>query len=187
MELVSVRSSSLKIAPAAVGGARIAAGQRQAGDRHDDGRIRITIIDVEDARGIVAVDGQQIGPGADDRHVVGDLQLAAGQHDRPAQAGGEVDRVQAGIGVGVEDRLPQRAEAAVVGIRDEEGADDGDLTGAARSGINSVASGPLGYVNAGQAPGEAARPSYDADAAAAATATTTSEVLAEATATARGR
>ena len=111
-------------------------------------------------------------PGPYDRHVVGDLQHAAGQHDRPAQAEGEVDRVQAGIGVGVEDRLPQRAGTAVAGVRHHEGPDDGDLTDPTRRSTGA-AGGPSGYVDVGQAPGEATRPGHDADATAATTAAIT--------------
>ena len=54
----------------------------------------------------------------------GDLDLAAGQPDdvlRPAVEGGaEDDGVRARRRVGIEDRLPQRARAAVRGVRDRE-------------------------------------------------------------------
>ena len=111
----------------------------------------------------VVADGQRVGAGprlgvAVDDHRVGDRRQGRGRADRlHARAGdGEVDRVGAGIGVGVEDRLAQRAGPAVVGVRDDERADHGDLTEAARSGTGA-AGGPPGYVDAGQAPGEAAR------------------------------
>ena len=70
----------------------------------------------------------------------------------------------AGLLVGVQDRLAERAGAAIVGVHDDEG--DVDLTGAALSGISgiSAAGRPPGYVDAGQASGEAARPGQDSHA-----------------------
>src|SRR5262249_36538223 len=64
-------------------------------------------VDPKNPAGVAAADGQYIGAGAADRQGVRDVQLAAGQADGAAQAGGEVDHVGPGVGVGVEDRLPQ--------------------------------------------------------------------------------
>ena len=71
-----------------------------------------------------AADGHPLGAGALDGQVVGDAQLDAAQGDRPLQPVGEADLVRAGQGVGVEDRLAQRAVAAVGQVQDREGAGD---------------------------------------------------------------
>src|SRR5262249_21398203 len=83
----------------------VAAAERQAGDAH----IEVGDADVEEARQVVAVDGDDAGPGAADVHRVGDRDLAAGQGDGAGQPGGEDDVVGAGGGVGVEQRLAQAA------------------------------------------------------------------------------
>jgi hypothetical protein len=55
--------------------------------------------------------------------MIGDAQLAGGQADRADEAVGEVDGVGPGLSVGVEDRLAQRAVAAVGQVQDREGAE----------------------------------------------------------------
>src|SRR5262249_14956327 len=72
-----------------------AVGDRQAGDAH-----RGVVADVEDPAGVVAADGQGVGARPIDHQAVGDGDLAAAQGDGAVQAGGELDRVGAGVGVG---------------------------------------------------------------------------------------
>src|SRR5262249_55764466 len=83
--------------------------------------------DLKDAAAVIAVDGQPVGAGAIDRQGVSDVQLAAGQADGAGQAGGEVDHVGAGAGVGGQDGRPQRAFAAVGQVQDREGAGNGPV------------------------------------------------------------
>src|SRR5438552_1517157 len=89
----------------------------QAGDGH--GR---SAADVKDAAGVVAADGQLFGAGTIDGQVVRDVQLTAGEGDGALHFGGEVDRIRAGVGISIQDRLPQRAGAAVGEVQDREGA-----------------------------------------------------------------
>src|SRR5262249_11056193 len=78
--------------------------------------------DLEHPAGVVAADAESVRPRPDDPQVVvGDLQLAAGQHDGAAQAGREVDLVGAGRAVGLLDSPPQRAGAAVGQVAHQEG------------------------------------------------------------------
>src|SRR5262249_54094667 len=72
-----------------------------------------------------AAHGQEVGSRPVDGQVVGDSELAAGQGDGPAQSRGELDTIVLGLGVGVEDRLPQRAGAVVGEVLDQERAGDG--------------------------------------------------------------
>src|SRR5262249_29644701 len=81
-----------------------------------DGDVGAAAADVKGARGVVAADGQPVGPRPVDGQVVADLQLAR-QRDGAVQPGGEVDRVGAGVGVGGGDRRRQRAGAAVVEVQ----------------------------------------------------------------------
>src|SRR5262249_8588959 len=78
--------------------------------------------------GVFAADGQPVGAGAGDGQAargVGDAQLAGSQADRAAQVRGEGDVVGPEVGVGVEDRLPQRAVPAVVEVGHQEDAGQG--------------------------------------------------------------
>src|SRR5262249_38564615 len=99
------------------GAAGPAMGDGQLADR-DVGR---TAADAEDAAGVAAAEGQAIGTCAVDGQVIGDAQLAAGQGDGAVTGyRGEADQVSAGVDVGVEDRLAQRAEATVREVFDRE-------------------------------------------------------------------
>ena len=81
-----------------------AVGDGQVVDAH-----RHAAADPEDPAGVVAADGQPVGARAVDPQVVRDAQLPARQGDGAVTSrGGEADQVGAGVGVGVEDRLPQR-------------------------------------------------------------------------------
>src|SRR5262249_35407986 len=81
-----------------------------------------TRVDPEHPADVAAADGELVRARAVESQVVADAELAAGQSDGPAQVGGDADHVGAGIGVGVEHRLPQRAGAAVGEVQDREGA-----------------------------------------------------------------
>jgi len=72
-----------------------------------------------DARGILATYGKQVGPWAVDADAVRDVQLRA-QQDGPLQPGGEVDDVGARVRVGGHDGIPERAGAAVEKIDNHE-------------------------------------------------------------------
>src|SRR5262249_3019658 len=69
--------------------------------------------DVKDAAGVVAAYSQLVGPWTINGYAVLDQQLAACQLDGAAHAFDEDDGVGAGIGVGVDHRLAERAGAAV--------------------------------------------------------------------------
>src|SRR5262249_26381356 len=60
----------------AAAGAGVAPGDRQAGQGH-----LLAGLDLEDAGEVAAADGQLVGPGAVDLHVVGEVEFAAGQGD----------------------------------------------------------------------------------------------------------
>ena len=94
-------------------------------DRQPGDGDRRPAADTEDPALVVAADGQQVGARAVDGQVIRDAQLAAAQGDRAEQPVGEVDGVGAGVvGVGVQDRLAQRAVAGVGQVQDREGAGD---------------------------------------------------------------
>src|SRR5262249_10780534 len=100
---------------AAVVGAGVAPGDRQAGDGH-----LLAGLDLEDAGEVAAADGQLVGPGAVDLDVVGEVQFAAGQGDRAGQPVVEDDGIGAGVGVGPGDGGAERAGAPVGQGRDVE-------------------------------------------------------------------
>src|SRR5262249_43225059 len=79
--------------------------------------------DLEDPAGVRAADGQPVGARTGDQQAVRDVKLTADQGDGALETGGEVDDVNARLSVGVQDRLPQRAGAAVgkVGPADDPG------------------------------------------------------------------
>ena len=104
---------------AAVAGAGIAPGDRQAREAH-----RLAGFDLEDSGDIVAANGQRVGAGAVDRQVVRDVELAAGQGDRAGQPRLEDDDVGAGEGVGLGDGGAERAGAPVGQRGDVEGRQD---------------------------------------------------------------
>src|SRR5262245_3215927 len=99
----------------------LAVGDGQTGEEGGDAPA-----DLEDPAGVLAADGHQLGAGAEDLQVVGDIQLATGG-DRAVRLAGEEDPVGAGLGVGVEDRLPQRSGAAVREVLDQERARHGPV------------------------------------------------------------
>src|SRR5262245_27978455 len=108
------------VVPDAATTVRPAAGDGQPVHGHVD-----AAADLEDPAGVVAADCEPVGARAVDPQVVGDAQLAAGQGDGALQAAGESAHVGPGVAVGVEDRLPQRAGAAVGEVQDREGARQG--------------------------------------------------------------
>ncbi len=112
---------------AAVGNAAPSVPERQPGNRHQKvaragrrrtrGRSRLERH--ENARRLVAVDGQVGGTGALDRQRIEDANHTGGERDRPGDR--EVDRVGAGRGVGEVDRVAQRARSRIGGAGDGEG------------------------------------------------------------------
>ncbi len=91
------------------------------------------LLDVEDLAGTAPADGQFAGAQPLDRDVAGEVQLAAGQGDGLAfELAGEGDGVAAG---GVGDLLPERSGTAVIGVADDERAEQGaDLQRVERGG-----------------------------------------------------
>src|SRR5262245_19072508 len=98
-------------------------GDGQAVDAH-----RRAAADLEDPAGVVAADGQPVGARALDAQVVCDVQFSARQDDS-AVAGRwrEADQVGAGVGVGVEGRLPQGAHGDVGKIVNHAGGGHGGI------------------------------------------------------------
>src|SRR5262249_23303709 len=95
--------------PDAAAVVRAAVRDREVVDGHGN-----AAADPEDPAGVVAADGQPVSAWAVDGQIVRDAQLTAGQGDGAVTSpGSEVDHVFAGVGIGVEDRLAQRAGAAV--------------------------------------------------------------------------
>ena len=126
--LERVRLPKFKIAPPVLARTGELPLARPSRHRHPGDGHGHAAADVEDPAGVVAADGQSVRARAVDGQVVRDAQLAAGQRDRAvASRGGEVDQVGAGQGVGVEDRLPQRAGAAVGEVLDRERARHGPV------------------------------------------------------------
>ena len=98
-----------------------AAGQRQPGE--DD---RGPILDRQDAAVVLRVDREQIGAGADDRHVASDRwEHALAERDRTLQAGGEGDR-DAAERVDLVDVVDRLAERRAGSHRVAEGGDGDD-------------------------------------------------------------
>src|SRR5262249_16120873 len=88
-------------------GGDVAVAEGQAGDAHGRG----AAAEVEDARGVVAADAEDVGAGPGDVQVLVEGDLPGGEGDGAGQAGGEVDRAAGG---GVGDLLAQGAGAGVV-------------------------------------------------------------------------
>src|SRR5262249_47456777 len=89
--------------PDAAAVVRAAVRDRQVVDGHGN-----AAADPEDAAGVAAADGQPVIARAVDDQIIRDAQLTTGQDDGTVTSrGGEADQVGAGVGIGVEDRLPQ--------------------------------------------------------------------------------
>src|SRR5262249_8352215 len=112
---VAERQRPEVVDPAAVAAAGVAPGDRQARDGH-----RLAGFDLEDPGDVAAADGQLVGPGAVDLHVVGEVELAAGQGDRAGQPVVEDDDVGPGVGVGAGDGVAERAVTTLGQGRDVE-------------------------------------------------------------------
>jgi hypothetical protein len=98
-----------------VGG--VSVGDRQAAYGHVQAGCNF-----EDTAGVVAADGQSVGPRTVDRHTTRDEQFAAGKRDGAVQAAGKGDGVDAWAGIGRGDLGPQGTGAAVLKVQDGEGA-----------------------------------------------------------------
>ena len=95
---------------------RPAFGDGQPGDAHAR-----TATDVEDPAGIVPAHGEPVFPGAVDRQVLaGDGKLTARQLDGAMEIVGEVNQVRAAVGVGAEDRRPERTGTGIIQVIDHE-------------------------------------------------------------------
>src|SRR5262249_41128756 len=81
--------------------------------------------DAEDARQAAGAYRELSRAWALDVHCGGDVQLAGRQVARPREARAESDDIDAGVGVGIENGLAERACAVVVEGRDEEGTEHG--------------------------------------------------------------
>src|SRR5262249_25136646 len=99
--------------------------------------------DLQDAAGVVAADRQPVSTWAVDEQVVRDAQLPAAQDNGAAQAVGEDDDVGAGVAIGVEARLAQRAGAAIGQAQDRERARNGPVLQFLQPGHEAPSLAPL--------------------------------------------
>src|SRR5262249_38072466 len=83
---------------------------------------------------------------------VGDVYFTAGQSDRALQARGKDDLIGAGVAIGVEHGLAQRAVATVSEVADQESAGQGAVLEDQQAGHEGAPlGGPAGRLPAGTA------------------------------------